>query len=105
MSESEIVLPLDETIWDYVDTMEGSIGVQVSESKALDLLGALFDIWQCTQNDDPKEAGELVIGLAALLIAAPLNQADKVWQELVVKESMKNFELGIKEIIDDEESK
>lgn len=105
MSESEIVLPLDSTIWDYVDTMEGSIGVQVSESKALDLLGALFDVWQCTENGDAKEAGELVIGLAALLIAAPLNQADKVWQELVVKESMKNFELGIKEIINDEESK
>lgn len=104
MSESEIVLPLDSTIWDYVDKMEGSVGVQVSETKALDLLGALFDIWQCTENDDAKEAGELVIGLAALLIAAPLNQADKVWQELVVRESMKNFELGIKEIIDDKES-
>lgn len=103
MSESEIVLPLDETIWDYVDTMEGSVGVQVSDTKALDLLGALFDVWQCANAGDAKEAGELVIGIAALLIAAPLGQADKVWQELVVRESMKNFEIGIREITNDDD--
>ena len=100
MSESEIVLPLDENIWDYVDTMEGSIGVQVTEDKALDLLGALYDIWECGRHD-PEQAGELVIGLAALLIAAPLGQADKVRQELVVKESVKNFEFSVKEVLDE----
>ena len=51
MSESEIVLPLDETIWDYVDGMQASIGIQITEDKALDLLGALYDIWNCTQAD------------------------------------------------------
>lgn len=102
MSESEIVLPLDETIWDYVDKMEGSIGIQITEDKALDLLGALYDIWNCTR-DNPQQAGELVIGLAALLVAAPLEQADKVWQELIVNENMKNFELSVKELLDYED--
>ena len=101
MSESEIVLPLDETIWDFVDKMEGSLGVQITEDKALDLLGALYDIWNCTQ-DSPEEAGELVIGLAALLIAAPMGQANKVWEELIVNDSMRNFEMSVKEMIKDE---
>jgi len=101
MSESEIVLPLDETIWTHIEHMEGSIGVAVTEDKTLDLLGALYDIYHVS-TEDIKEAQELIIGLAALLVAAPLGQADKVWQELQVRESMKNFELQVKEVLSDE---
>ena len=101
MSESEIVLPLDETIWDYVEQMEGSIGIAVSETKTLDLLGALYDIYHVSK-DDNKEAQELIIGLTALLVAAPYGQAEKVWEELQVRDSMKNFELQVKEVFDEE---
>ena len=100
MSESEIVLPLDETIWDYVEKMEGSIGISVSETKTLDLLGALYDIYHVSK-EDIKEAQELIIGLTALLVAAPINQAEAVWQELQVKDSMKNFELQVKDVLDE----
>ena len=78
MSESEIVLPLDETIWDHVEHMEGSIGIAISEDKTLDLLGALYDIYHVSK-DNLQEAQELIIGLTALLVAAPLGQANKVW--------------------------
>ena len=71
MNESEIVLPLDESIWDHIAHMDGSIGVAVTESKTLDLLGALYDIYW-TSKTNLKEAQELLIGLAALLVAAPL---------------------------------
>jgi hypothetical protein len=81
--------------------MEGSIGIGISETKTLDLLGALYDIYHVSK-DDIKEAQELLIGLTALLVAAPLNQAEKVWQELQVRESMKNFELQVKEVLKDE---
>ena len=81
MSESEIVLPLDETIWDYVDKMEGSIGIHISETRVLDLLGALYDVYEVNKTNQ-VEAQELIIGLTALLVAAPLDQADKVWEEL-----------------------
>lgn len=101
MSESEIVLPLDESIWEYVRNMEGSIGIQVSENKMLDLLGALYDIYYVNKTS-PADGNELLIGLAAILVAAPLGQAEKVWQELDVKESMKNFELSVKEVLDEE---
>lgn len=100
MSESEIVLPLDEKIWEHVADMEGSIGIRLSESRVLDLLGALYDIYHANK-EDTNEAQELLVGLAALLVAAPLDQADKVWEELQVKESMKNFELSIKEVLDE----
>jgi hypothetical protein len=99
MSESEIVLPLDETIWDYVDKMEGSIGIHISETRVLDLLGALYDVYEVNKTNQ-VEAQELIIGLTALLVAAPLDQADKVWEELSVRESMKNFELQVKEVLD-----
>ena len=101
MSESEIVLPLDETIWDHVEHMEGSIGIAISEDKTLDLLGALYDIYQVSK-DNLQEAQELIIGLTALLVAAPLGQANKVWAELIVKDSMKNFELQVKDVLDEE---
>lgn len=101
MSESEIVLPLDEGIWEYVRNMEGSIGIQVSEKKMLDLLGALYDIYYVNKVS-PSDGNELIIGLAAILVAAPLGQAETVWQELDVKESMKNFEMSVKDVLDEE---
>lgn len=100
MSESEIVLPLDETIWDHVEHMEGSVGIRLTDTRVLDLLGALYDIYYVSKSNI-SEAQDLVIGLAALLVAAPLNQADRVWTELQVKEGMKNFELSIKEVLDE----
>ena len=100
MNESEIVLPLDESIWDHVKHMEGSIGIHISETRVLDLLGALYDVYYVSKVDN-EGAQELLIGLAALLVAAPLGQADKVWEELAVREDMKNFELSLKEVLDD----
>ena len=100
MSESEIVLPLDESVWEHVAHMEGSVGIRLSEEKVLDLLGALYDIYYVSKRD-LQEAQDLLIGLAALLVAAPSGQADKVWKELEVKEGMKNFELGLKEVLDE----
>ena len=73
MSESEIVLPLDETIWTHIEHMDGSIGIAVTDDKTLDLLGALYDIYHVS-TEDIKEAQELIIGLAALLVAAATNE-------------------------------
>ena len=100
MSESEKLLPLDETLWDYVKGMDGTLGIPVSETKTLDLIGALYDVYWAIKTEN-TEALELVIGLAALLLAAPLGQAERVWEELVVKDSMKNFELQAKKVLDE----
>lgn len=100
MSESEIVFPLDETIWSHVRHMEGTIAIQVTETKMLDIMGALYDIYYAYEKD--KEEGEaLLIGLAALVLAAPFGKADEIWQELEVRESMKNFEVKARELLID----
>lgn len=101
MSESKGALPIDEKIWDYVEKMEGAIGINLGV-RTLDLTGALYDIY-FTVKKDKKEGLELLNGLAALLVAASESpeQVVQVWQELIVKESMKNFELRAQEVIDE----
>ena len=100
MSESENLLPLDDTLWDYVKGIDGTLGIPVSESKTLDLFGALYDIYWAIKTED-EDAKDLVIALTALLLAAPLGQAERVWEEIVVKDSMKNFELQAKKVLDE----
>jgi len=100
MSESEKLLPLDDTLWDYVKGIDGTLGIPVSESKTLDLIGALYDIYWAIKTED-EDAKDLVIALTALLLAAPLGQAERVWEEIVVKDSMKNFELQAKKVLDE----
>ena len=90
MSESEKLLPLDDTLWDYVKGIDGTLGIPVSESKTLDLIGALYDIYWAIKTED-EDAKDLVIALTALLLAAPLGQAERVGEESVVKDSMKNL--------------
>jgi hypothetical protein len=98
MNESEIVLLLDESIWSHVEHMNKSVGLQLTEDKALDILGALYDIYHVNKKDK-EQAQELLIGLAALLVAAPLGQADRVWEELMVHEGMRNFELSMEDLL------
>jgi len=100
MSESEKLLPLDDTLWDYVKGIDGTLGIPVSEFKTLDLIGALYDIYWAIKTED-EDAKDLVIALTALLLAAPLGQAERVWEEIVVKDSMKNFELQAKKVLDE----
>lgn len=92
MSESEIVLPLDRSIWKHVRTMEASIGIPVSDDKVLDLFGSLYDIYFAYETDR-KKGEELLIALTALLIAAPLGQGKAVWDKLNDRKvEMTNFE-------------
>ena len=100
MSESEKLLPLDDTLWDYVKGIDGTLGIPVSESKTLDLIGAHYDIYWAIKTED-EDAKDLDIALTALLLAAPLGQAERVWEEIVVKDSMKNFELQAKKVLDE----
>lgn len=100
MSESEIVFPLDETIWSHVRHMEGTIAIQVTDKKMLDIMGALYDIY-FAYNEDKEEGNALLIGLAALILAAPFGKAEDIWQELEIRESMKNFEVKARELLID----
>ena len=99
-NESEDALPLDETFWNHIEHNGFSIGIPVSENKMMNVLEVLRDIYD-TINDDPEEGRKLVIMMAAILVASKDGNADKIWEELSVQESMANFDRGIQEILNE----
>jgi hypothetical protein len=101
MNESEDALPLDETFWNHIEHSGFAIGIPVSENKMMNVLEVLHDIYD-TIGTDPNEGRKLVIMMAAILVASKDGQADKVWEELSVQESMKDLDLTLKEILDEE---
>ena len=67
----------------------------------MNVLEVLHDIYD-TIEDDPDEGRKLIIMMAAILVASKDGHADKVWEELSVQESMKDLDLALKEILDEE---
>ena len=67
----------------------------------MNVLEVLRDIYD-TIEDDPDEGRKLIIMMAAILVASKDGHADKVWEELSVQESMKDLDLTLKEILDEE---
>ena len=100
-NESENALPLDESFWNHIEHSGFSIGIPVSENKMMNVLEVLHDIYD-TIEDDPDEGRKLIIMMAAILVASKDGQADKIWEELSVQESMKDLDLTLKEILDEE---
>ena len=80
--------------------MQYSVGIPVSETRVLNILGALQDIYE-TINKDPEGSKELIIGLAAILTAVKDNKADLVFEEFMVKDTMQNFDKGIESILNE----
>ena len=54
------------------------------------------------QINDTEDAIMCLTALCALLVASKYDKADEVWEELVVKEAMQNFDKHLKEVIDEE---
>lgn len=100
-NESENALPLDHTFWKHIEHIDFTIGIPVSDNKVMNVLEVLRDVYDTIERD-PKEGQRLVIMMAAILVAAQDNQADAVWEELTVQESMQDIDLAIKEILDEE---
>ena len=101
MSASENALPLDHRFWEHVEHMNFAIAIPVSENKMMNVLDVLRDIYDTIEHS-PEEGRKLVIMMAAILVASKDNQADAVWEELTVQESMQDIDLAIKEILDEE---
>ena len=103
MSESNNALPpLDDRFWEHLKHIKFTIGIPISETKMLNILGALEDIYIALTSDDTEDAIMCLTALCALLVASKYDKADEVWEELVVKEAMHNFDKHLKEVIDEE---
>ena len=98
--ESKNALPLDSKFWDYARETEYSIAIPVSDTKMLNIIGALEDIYH-TITEDPEESKECLIMLAAIFVASSQGKANEVWEEFAVRESMKSFDTDLKEILNE----
>jgi hypothetical protein len=100
MSESENALPLDNSFWEHCEHLNFTIGLPVSETRMMDILQVLKDIY-FTIEEDALEAQKLIITMAAILVASKDGKADKIWEELSVQEAMKNVDSHIKDILNE----
>lgn len=100
--ESENVLPLDSSFWDYARDTEYSVAIPVSSKKMLNIIGALEDIYH-TISEDPDEAKECLVMMAAIFVASSQGRADEIWEEFAVRESMKSFDTDLKEILNEKQ--
>lgn len=100
-NESENALPLDENIWEHIEHMNYTIGIPVSETRTLNILDALEDIYWAVE-DDPEDAKKCIVALAGIFLGGSVGKADKVWEEFAVQDAMKTFNAELKEILDEE---
>jgi hypothetical protein len=101
MEESENALPLDESFWDHIEHMDFAIAIPVSNTRMLDIISALRDVYETICEDELDEAKMCVTALAAILVASRYNKAEEVWEEFSIKEAMRNFDTSIKDILDE----
>lgn len=102
MNESESAFPLNEDIWDYIEQMQKVIRIPVSETKALNVMLALHEIY-LTIDKDAEAAKGLLTGLASIFVAASVGKADKIWEDIHVLESMKDLDKGLEKILNEKQ--
>jgi len=101
MSESENALPLDDSFWEHIEHIDFAIAIPVSNTRMLDIISALRDVYETICDNKIEEAKMCVTALAAILVASKYDKAEEVWEEFSVKEAMRNFDTSIKEILDE----
>lgn len=101
MSESENVSMDDmEAVWNHIEENPLLLGIPLSDSKGLDLLSALRDIY-ITNKDNQEGAQVLLTLLANVLVAASQGDGEEVVEEVIVTEAMMQFEKQVKEVLDE----
>jgi len=100
MSESGNALPLDNSFWDHCDHLNFTVGIPVSETRMMDVLQVLHDIYD-TVGEDVEEGKRLIVAMAAILVSTKDGQADRIWEEIAIDQAMKDFDDSIKDILDE----
>ena len=67
----------------------------------MNVLAVLEDIYY-TIDKSADEAKRLIIMTAAILLASKDDQAEEIWAEMVISESMLELDENLKEILDEE---
>jgi len=83
--------------------MDFAIAIPVSNTRMLDIISALRDVYETICEDELDEAKMCVTALAAILVASRYGKAEEVWEEFSIKEAMRNFDTSIKDILDEKQ--
>jgi hypothetical protein len=100
MSESKNVFRNNDEFWDFVKENPQLIGIPVSESKGLDLLGAMKDVREAYKKD--PEIGDTMITMLGTLLAGVANgDGEAMVEEVIVSEAMAKFDSSLSEVLDE----
>ena len=100
-NESENALPLDSSFWEHCEHLNFTVGIPVSETRMMDVLQVLHDVWKTIEDGEAVEAQRLIIAMAAILVASKDGQADKLWEEFAIREAMKDFDQHMSDVLNE----
>ena len=101
MKESESASYDDEVdVWDYIRDNPMLMGLPISETKGIDILAALRDIYVALGND-VTQSKTLLSLLATVLVGAAEGQGKEVMEEVIVIEAMQTLDDELEEWLDE----
>ena len=99
MSESNNALPLDKNFWEHIQHIDFHVVIPVAEDRMLNIVDALYDVYNIICSGNQARAEKSVTALAAILVASKYGKATEVWEEYSVQEAMTTFDKSLTEIL------
>lgn len=87
-------------VWNYIKNNPRIMGLQLSDSKGIDICTVLLDIYE-TLNVDPEGAKTLLSLLATVLVGSAEGHGKEVIEEVMVIEAMQDIDRRLKGILDE----
>ena len=100
MSESENASTSDESVWDYIEKNPKIIGLPITDTKGIDLLSALRDVYLHTKKD-PQVGLNLLTILANFLVASAQGEAQEFIDEVTVIELTSDLDTELRKVLDE----
>ena len=100
MSESSDASTSNEEVWDYIEQNPRIIGLPITDSKGIDLLSALRDVYMHTKQD-PHVGLNLLTILANFLVASAQGDAQEFIDEVTVIELTSDLDTELRKVLDE----
>ena len=100
MSESSDASTSSEEVWDYIEQNPRIIGLPITDSKGIDLLSALRDVYMHTKKD-PQVGLNLLTILANFLVASAQGEAQEFIDEVTVIELTSDLDTELRKVLDE----
>jgi hypothetical protein len=104
MSESNLTQQpwfLDPFGWYEEAEYQHVVSMQISDTKALDILRGLYDIYKNLMRNDMQEAIDDLKAMAVIIIAHTLGYSDEVVEELLVMKAKDELDDFLQEILEE----